>query len=95
MRLRVGVLGEARPPLASSAESGGQLSAVASAPGDDACGELLAVHSTLYGGLDDTDAFYAEMIAARRLVLRLRVGHLYGVMTTAGRRPLPRRTSRT
>jgi PPOX class probable F420-dependent enzyme len=76
------------------AEGSVTLSAVASALGDDACGELLAVHSALYGGFDDTDAFYAEMIAARRLVLRLRVGHLYGVMTTAGRRPLPRRTSR-
>jgi PPOX class probable F420-dependent enzyme len=62
------------------------LSAVAAVPGDEACGELLAVHSALYGELD-ADAFYAEMVAARRLVMRLQVGHLYGVMTTSGRRP--------
>jgi hypothetical protein len=36
-----------------------------------------------------TGMFYPEMIAARRLIVRLRVTHLYGVMTTAGRRPLP------
>lgn len=70
------------------AEGSVTMSAVASASGDEACRELLAAHSALYGELDP-DAFYPEMIAARRLIVRLRVTHLYGVMTTAGRRPLP------
>ena len=70
------------------AEGSVTMSAVASASGDEACRELLAVHSALYGELDP-DAFYPEMITARRLIVRLRVTHLYGVMTTAGRRPLP------
>ena len=70
------------------AEGSATLSAVASASGDEACRELLAVHSALYGELDP-DAFYPEMIAAGRLIVRLWVIHLYGVMTTAGRRPLP------
>ena len=65
------------------AEGSATLSAVASASGDEACRELLAVHSALYGELDP-DAFYPEMIAAGRLIVRLRVIHLYGVMTTAG-----------
>jgi len=65
------------------------LSAVAAAPGDEACRELLAVHSACYGDLDP-DAFYPEMITHRRLVVRLQVGHLYGVIATGGRRPVQR-----
>jgi|ERR1700730_12657876 hypothetical protein len=43
------------------------MSAVASASGDEACRKLLAVHSAIYGELEP-DAFYQEMIAARRLI---------------------------
>ena len=64
------------------------LSAVAAAPGDEACRELLAVHSAFYGEQDPA-AFDQEMIASGRLVVRLQVGHLYGVITTGGRRPAP------
>ena len=62
------------------------LSEVAAAPGDAAVRELAEVHSAFYGELDQ-DHFAAEMIAARRLVVRLSVEHLYGVLATTGRRP--------
>jgi PPOX class probable F420-dependent enzyme len=71
------------------AEGDVTLSAVASAPGDDACRELLAVHAAFYGK-QDADAVYPDLIAARRLVVRLQISHLHGVMTTAGPRPVPR-----
>ncbi len=71
------------------AEGDVTLSAVASAPGDDACRELLTVHTAFYGE-QDADAVYPDLIAARRLVVRLQVSHLHGVMTTAGPRPVPR-----
>lgn len=61
------------------AECDAQLSAPAATPDDDACHELLAVHSAFYGELDEP-AFFAQMIEARRLVVRLRVRHLYGVL---------------
>ncbi len=74
------------------AEGDVTLSAVASVPGDDACRELLAVHAAFYGE-QDGDAVYPDLIAAKRLVVRLQVSHLYGVMTTAGARPVPRADS--
>jgi PPOX class probable F420-dependent enzyme len=61
------------------AECDAELSAVASTPGDAACRELLTVHSTFYGDLDE-QAFFDQMIEARRLVVRLRVKRLYGVL---------------
>jgi PPOX class probable F420-dependent enzyme len=61
------------------AECDAELSAVAVTPGDDACRELLRVHSAFYRELDET-AFFAQMIEARRLVVRLRVRRLYGVL---------------
>ncbi len=61
------------------AECDAELSEVASSPGDAACRELLEVHSTFYGELDE-DAFFDQMITARRLVVRLRVKRLYGVL---------------
>jgi PPOX class probable F420-dependent enzyme len=64
------------------AECDAETSAVATTPGDDACRELLAVHSTFYGELDETE-FFQQMIDARRLVVRLRVRRLYGVLMDA------------
>jgi hypothetical protein len=61
------------------AEGDAELSAVATTPGDEACGELLEVHSTFYDHLDEA-AFFAQMIEAKRLVVRLRVRRLYGVL---------------
>jgi hypothetical protein len=61
------------------AECDAQTSEVATTPGDDACRELLEVHSVFYGGLDEAE-FFAQMIEAKRLVVRLRVRKLYGVV---------------
>jgi PPOX class probable F420-dependent enzyme len=54
------------------------VSEVAAEPGDEAGRELLAVHSVFYGAIDE-DEFIAQMIAARRLVIRLHVGRVYGI----------------
>jgi PPOX class probable F420-dependent enzyme len=64
------------------AECDAELSDVATTPGDAACQELLRVHSTFFGELDEPE-FFAQMIAARRLVVRLRVRRLYGVLLDA------------
>ena len=63
------------------------LSAVAEIPGDDAIEELLEVHSYFYGEIDRA-TFDEEMITHQRLVVRLEVTHLYGVMVKTGRRPV-------
>jgi PPOX class probable F420-dependent enzyme len=55
------------------------LSAVAAEPGDEATRELMALHGAHYGTLDEAD-FSRQMIAARRLVVRLHVNHVYGVV---------------
>lgn len=60
------------------AEGPATLSAVAAEPGDVANRELLAMHAVHYGQLDEDD-FYRQMIAARRLVVRLHVRHVYGI----------------
>lgn len=62
------------------AECDAQVSSVASTPGDDTCRELLEVHSAFYGETADEDAFFTQMIEAGRLVVRLRVRRLYGVL---------------
>ena len=62
------------------AECDADVSDVATSPGDDACRELLEVHSTFYGKIADEAAFFAQMIDAHRLVVRLRVKRLYGVL---------------
>jgi PPOX class probable F420-dependent enzyme len=64
------------------------LSPPAAGPGDEACMELLEVHSAFYGP-QDQDEFFAEMIARQRLVIRLGLDRVYGVITSGGRRPLP------
>jgi PPOX class probable F420-dependent enzyme len=60
------------------AEGAVTVSAVAAEPGDEACRELLATHSAFFGALDE-DEFYPQMIAARRIVIRLHVGRVYGI----------------
>jgi len=40
--------------------------------------ELLDLHTAHYGALDEVQ-FYSQMIAARRLVIRLHVRRVYGV----------------
>jgi hypothetical protein len=65
---------------------------VASVPDDDACRELLSVHSAFYGE-QQPGAFCGERIANSRLVVRLQVTHLCGVIAAGGRRPVPRVTA--
>jgi PPOX class probable F420-dependent enzyme len=65
------------------AECDAQTSEVATTPGDEACRELLEVHSAFYGGGLDEQAFFSQMIEARRLVVRLHVRRLYGVVLAA------------
>jgi hypothetical protein len=45
-------------------------------------------HSAFYGPQDQA-AFFTEMIARRRLVIRLSLDRVNGVIATGGRRPLP------
>jgi PPOX class probable F420-dependent enzyme len=64
------------------AECDAQTTEVAAVPGDEACKELLEVHSAFYGELDEEE-FFQQMIAARRLVVRLQARKLYGVVLAA------------
>lgn len=64
------------------ADADAELIGPTTTPGDEAGRELLAVHSSFYDGLEE-EAFFAEMIAAERLVIRLRVTHLYGLVLDA------------
>jgi PPOX class probable F420-dependent enzyme len=73
------------------AEGHATLTPTAAEPGDEGCRELLEVHSAFYGPQDE-DAFFAEMITRRRLVIRLYLEHVYGVIAAGGRRPLPAAT---
>jgi PPOX class probable F420-dependent enzyme len=61
------------------AECDADVSEVATTPGDEACRELLEVHSA-FSEISDESAFFAQMVDARRLVVRLRVRRLYGVL---------------
>jgi PPOX class probable F420-dependent enzyme len=61
-------------------EGDAELSASAQTPGDAASSELLEVHASFYGEIKDQDAFYRQMIEAKRLVVRLHVNRVYGVL---------------
>jgi PPOX class probable F420-dependent enzyme len=60
------------------AEGAVTVSDVAAEPGDAAVRELLGLHTVHFGALDE-DAFAAQMITARRLVVRLHVSRIYGI----------------
>jgi PPOX class probable F420-dependent enzyme len=62
------------------AEGDANISDVAASPGDETCRQLLEVHSAFYGKMASESAFFAQMIEARRLVVRLQVKRLYGVL---------------
>ena len=68
------------------AEGRATLSPVASKAGDETCRELFSVHSAFYEDLDN-ETFFADMIANRRLVVRLDLDHVYGIIVSRGRRP--------
>jgi PPOX class probable F420-dependent enzyme len=62
------------------AEGDAETSEVAATPGDNASRELFQVHSAFSGDLQEDEAFYRQMIEAERLVVRLRVTRVYGVV---------------
>ena len=62
------------------AECDATLSDVATSPGDETCRELLEIHSTFFGNIADEVAFFGQMIEAGRLIVRLQVKRLYGVL---------------
>ena len=61
-------------------ECDAQVTPPAQTAGDETCRELLEVHSSFYGKIADEAAFFAKMIDERRVVVRLRVGRLYGIV---------------
>ena len=63
------------------AECDAETSDVATPPGDAASRELLQVHSAFSDEVDE-DALFRRLIEERRLVVRLRVRRLYGVVAT-------------
>lgn len=60
------------------AECDAELSDVAATPGDEACRELLALHRTFHGHVDE-NAFFVDTIETRRLVVRLHLRRIYGI----------------
>lgn len=69
------------------AEGAVTLSNVASQPDDEAVAELAQVHNAFYGP-QPGEEFSQTMIKQRRLVLRLQVRRVYGLIATGGRRPV-------
>jgi PPOX class probable F420-dependent enzyme len=61
------------------AECDAETSEVATTPGDAASRELLEVHSAFYAELDEEDLF-RRLIEERRIVVRLRVRRVYGLV---------------
>ena len=61
------------------AECDADTSQLAKEPGDEACRELLQVHSAFYGEIEE-GRFFRDMIDAGRLVVRLHVRRVYGVV---------------
>ena len=62
------------------AECDAEVSAVATTPGDEVCRDLLELHSALLGGEQEEETFFQQMIDARRLVVRLRLKRVYGLV---------------
>lgn len=62
------------------AERDADLSEVAKTPGGETCRALLDVHSAFYGKISDEAAFFGQMIAAHRLIGRLRGKRTYGLL---------------
>jgi PPOX class probable F420-dependent enzyme len=61
------------------AECDADTSDVATTPGDEVCQELLAMTKAIRGEVDEPAAF-KRMVDERRLVARLRVRRVYGVL---------------
>ncbi|MEX2660050.1 MAG: PPOX class F420-dependent oxidoreductase [Acidimicrobiales bacterium] len=56
-----------------------ELSRVAADPADETVEELVSLYRSLQGEHDDWDDYRRSMVADRRLVLRLRPTHAYGM----------------
>ena len=54
-------------------------------PDDDTVGELITYYRALSGEHEDWDAHRAAMVAERRVVVRLKPGRAYGMLTLPGR----------
>jgi PPOX class probable F420-dependent enzyme len=63
------------------------LSDVAQTPGDAASEELRAIHTVFYGAQPD-DEIYPALIAQQRIVVRLQIERVYGLIVTGARRPI-------
>lgn len=61
------------------AEGDAELSAVATAPDDTTVEELIDVYRAVQGEHPDWDDYRAAMVRDRRIVLTIRVNHLYGI----------------
>jgi PPOX class probable F420-dependent enzyme len=61
------------------AEGTAELTPVAADPGDDTVEELVELYRSLSGEHPDWDEYRAAMVADQRLVVRLRIEHLYGM----------------
>jgi hypothetical protein len=61
-------------------EGDAELSAVAEAPDDATVEELVGIYRTLSGEHPDWDDYRAAMVRDRRLVVRLRPTHAYGLL---------------
>jgi PPOX class probable F420-dependent enzyme len=60
------------------AEGDAELSEVSTTPGDEAARELLPLYRA-FGSGQDEDELFQQLVAERRLVVRLRVSRVYGV----------------
>jgi PPOX class probable F420-dependent enzyme len=61
------------------AEGTAELTPVAADPGDDTVEELVELYRSLNGEHPDWDEYRTAMVADQRLVVRLRIEHLYGM----------------
>ncbi len=61
-------------------EADAELSPVAATPGDTTVDELVDLYRAMIGEHDDWDDYRAAMVSDRRLVVRLRPTHAYGML---------------
>jgi PPOX class probable F420-dependent enzyme len=61
------------------AEGTAELTPVSRAPDDPTVDELVGLYRSLSGEHSDWDEYRAAMVSDRRLVVRLRIEHLYGI----------------
>ena len=61
------------------AEGDAELSAPAAAPNDETVDDLVNLYSRIAGEHPDWDDYRRAMVADRRVLLRLRIRHLYGM----------------